>query len=108
MHILQEQLAKRAKVRNNPPRVSGSGLIVVLGVKAMLKAFSLWADRALGVLPGWGLPIVLLALAVGLQWVAMGLSLHMAGWLRWLALRLQQARQRRARSLAVESFRSAC
>ena len=61
---------------------------VLLGVK-MFKAISLWLDQELGVSRGWGGPIVLLGLAVLLQVVVAGISLHKAGWLRWLAQYLQ-------------------
>ena len=36
----------------------------------MFKAFSLWLDRVIEVSEGWRLILVLLALAVGLQWAA--------------------------------------
>ncbi len=55
----------------------------------MFKAISLWVDQKMDVSPGWGLLIVALAFAVLLQWVALGLSLHKAGWLLWLVQRLQ-------------------
>ncbi len=55
----------------------------------MFKAISLWADRVMGVSSGWGILIAALAFAVLLQWLALGLSLHRAGWLLWLVQRLQ-------------------
>lgn len=55
----------------------------------MFKALSLWLDRKLGVGPGWGWSLVLLALAVLMQWVAAGIALHRAGWLQRFVLLLQ-------------------
>lgn len=45
----------------------GESIYARLGVAAMFRALSLWADRKLGVPGGKGLLVVVLAVAVGLQ-----------------------------------------